>query len=64
MPRSFVKIDKNKRSMSPEFCLCVIGEKEMLLYLIGLENKARMCFCVCKGDSHTTRSAQNGTNAE
>ena len=30
-----VKIDKNKSGIPPEFCLFVIGEKEMLLYLIG-----------------------------
>ena len=61
----FVKMGKNKSGMLPEFCLFVIGGKEMLLYLIGLmENKARIYFCVCKGDSHVTRSAQNTTNAE
>ena len=59
-----VKICKNKRGMPPEFCLFVIGGKEMLLYLIGQKNKARICFCVCKDDSHTTRSAQNATNVE
>ena len=31
----FVKIGKNKSGMRPEFCLFVIGGKEMLLYLIG-----------------------------
>ena len=31
----FVKIGKNKSDMPPEFCLFVIGGKEMLLYLIG-----------------------------
>ena len=31
----FVKISKNKSGMPPEFCLFVIGGKEMLLYLIG-----------------------------
>ena len=31
----FVKIGKNKSGMPPEFCLFVIGGKEMLLYLIG-----------------------------
>ena len=31
----FVKMGKNKSGMSPEFCLFVIGEKDMLLYLIG-----------------------------
>ena len=40
--------------MPPEFCLFVIGGKEMLLYRV-IENKARICFCVCEGDSHTTR---------
>ena len=36
MPRfSFVKIGKNKSGMPPEFCLIVIGGKEILLYLIG-----------------------------
>ena len=35
MPRFFVKIGKNKSGMSPEFCLFVIGGKEMSLYLIG-----------------------------
>ena len=59
----FVKMGKNKSGMPPEFCLFVIGGKEMLLYLIG-HNKARICFRVCKGDSHTTRSAQNAANAE
>ena len=57
----FVKIGKNKSGMPPEFCLFVIGGKDMLLYFIG---KARIFFCVSKGDSHTTRSAQNATNAE
>ena len=60
----FVKVGKDKSGMPPEFCLFVIGGKEMLVYLIRLETKARICFCVCKGDSHTTRSAQNATNAE
>ena len=64
MPRFFVKIGKNVSGMPPEFCLFVIGGKEMLLYLIGQENKAKVCFCVCKGDFHTTRSAQNTANAE
>ena len=31
----FAKIGKNKSGMPPEFCLFVIGGKEMLLYLIG-----------------------------
>ena len=31
----FVKIGKNKSGIPPEFCLFVIGGKEMLLYLIG-----------------------------
>ena len=31
----FVKIDKNKSGMPPEFYLFVIGEKKMLLNLIG-----------------------------
>ena len=30
----FVKTGKNKSGMPPEFCLFVIGGKEMLLYLI------------------------------
>ena len=30
----FVRINNNKSGMSPEFCLFVIGGKEMLLYLI------------------------------
>ena len=30
-----VKIGKNKSGIPLEFCLFVIGEKEMLLYLIG-----------------------------
>ena len=30
-----VKIGKNKSGIPPEFCLFVISEKEMLLYLIG-----------------------------
>ena len=32
---SFVKVRKNKNGMPPEFCLFVIGGKEMLFYLIG-----------------------------
>ena len=35
MPRFFAKIGKNKSGMLPEFCLFVIGGKEMLLYLNG-----------------------------
>ena len=31
----FVKISKNKSGMPPEFCLFVIGGKEMLFNLIG-----------------------------
>ena len=31
----FVKKGKNKNGMPPEFCLFVIGGKEMLRYLIG-----------------------------
>ena len=31
----FVKVGENKSGMPPEFCLFVIDEKEMLLYLIG-----------------------------
>ena len=31
----FVKIGKSKSGMPLEFCLFVIGGKEMLLYLIG-----------------------------
>ena len=55
----FVKISKNKAGMLPEFCLFLTGGKEMLLYLIGHRDQS-----VCKGNSHTTRSAQNVTNAE
>ena len=32
MPRFFVKIGLNKSGMSLEFCLFVIGGKEMLLF--------------------------------
>ena len=49
----FVKIGKNKSGMPPQFCLFVIGGKEMLLYLIGNREQ-----------NNTTRSAQNTTNAE
>ena len=59
--RVFVKIGKNKSSMPPEFCLSVIGGKEMLLYLIGHREQSQDLLCVCKGDS---RSAQKATKAE
>ena len=42
----------------------MIGGKEMLLYLIGHREQSQDLLCVCKGDSHTTRSAQNATKAE
>ena len=60
----FAKIGKNKIGMPPEFCLFVTGRKEMLLYLIGQREQSQGCFCVCKSDLHTTRSAQNTRNAE
>ena len=60
----FVKIGKNKSVMPPEFCLFVIGRKEMLLYLIGHREQSQDLLLCCKGDSHTTRSAQNATKAE
>ena len=41
MPRFFVKIGKNKSGMPPEFCLFVIGGKEMLLYLIGQREQSQ-----------------------
>ena len=57
----FVKISKNKSSMPPEFCLFVIGGKEMLFYLIGhREQSWDLLLCY----SNTTRSAQNAANAE
>ena len=37
----FVKIGKNKSGMPPEFCLFVIGGKEMLLYLIGQREQSQ-----------------------
>ena len=37
----FVKIGKNKSGMPPEFCLFVIGGKEMLLYLIGHRERSQ-----------------------
>ena len=42
-----VKIGKNKSGMPPEFCLFVIGGKEMLLYLIGHHREQSQDLLLC-----------------
>ena len=61
---SFLKINKNKSGMPPEFVyLWLVGKRCCFIQLV-IENKSQDLLLVCKGDSHTTRSAQNATKAE